>query len=114
PNEFFGYTKVTVEQPLIEDGEVKLDNKGKPKADKSKSDYENIQLSKDINQYFDEEVKPNAPNAWCDRSKDKVGYQITFTKYFYKFVEFRSIEKISNDLKSLNEEINKLTEEIND
>ena len=114
PNEFFGYTKVTVEQPLIEDGEIKLDNKGKPKADKSKSDYENVQLSKDINQYFDEEVKPNVPNAWCDRSKDKVGYQITFTKYFYKFLELRSIEKISYDLNSLNEEINKLTEEFND
>lgn len=114
PNEFFGYTKVTVEQPLIENGEIKIDNNGKPKADTSKRDTEDIQLLKDINLYFDEEVKPNVLNAWLDRSKDIVGYRITFAKYFYKFVELRSIEEISNDIKSLNEEISKLTDDIND
>jgi type I restriction enzyme M protein len=47
-----------------------------------------------------------------DRSKDKIGYEINFTKYFYKFTTLRSLEEISKDLKSLDDEIQQLSMEM--
>lgn len=113
PNNYFGYTKVTVESPLIEAGVVIKDRQGNPKVDSSKRDYERIPLSLDVDQYFDAEVKSHLPLSWIDRSKDKIGYEINFTKYFYKFQEPRSPTEIAEDLKFLDEEIKKLSLEIN-
>jgi len=109
PNSFFGYTKVVVEQPLIEDGKVKTDKKGNPKPDTSKRDSERVLLSEDVDEYYDREVKPHVSNSWMDRSKDKIGYEINFTKYFYKFTHLRTLEDISQDLNSLEREINQLS-----
>jgi len=114
PNSFFGYTKVVVDQPLIENGELKKDRQGSPKPDTSKRDNERIPLSESIEDYFEREVKPFLPNSWMDRSKDKIGYEINFTKYFYKFTPLRSLEEISRDLKSLDDEINQLSMEMID
>jgi type I restriction enzyme M protein len=113
PNSFFGYTKVVVEQPLIEDGDIKTDRKGNPKPDTSKRDNERVPLSESIDEYYDREVKPHIPDSWMDRSKDKVGYEINFTKYFFKFLELRSLEEISNDLGLLENEIEALSESLN-
>ena len=113
PNEFFGYTKVTVEQPLIEDGDIKTDKKGNSKPDTSKRDSERVLLSENVDEYYDREVKPHIPDSWMDRSKDKIGYEINFTKYFYKFLELRSLEEISSDLSAIDEEVNSLSESIN-
>ena len=74
PNSFFGYTKVIVEQPLIEDGDVKTDKKGNTKPDTSKRDSERVLLSESIDEYYNREVKPHLPDSWMDRSKDKIGY----------------------------------------
>ena len=112
PNNFFGYTKVTVEQPLIEDGKVKTDRQGNPKPDTKKRDSERIPLSDDIEEYYQREVKPHLPDSWMDRSKDKVGYEINFTKYFYKFTPLRDLGEISKDLETLDEEIQKLSMEM--
>ena len=112
PNNFFGYTKVTVEQPLTEDGKVKTDRQGNPKPDTKKRDSERIPLSDDIEEYYQREVKPHLPDSWMDRSKDKVGYEINFTKYFYKFTPLRDLDEISKDLKTLDEEIQKLSMEM--
>ncbi len=114
PNNFFGYTKVVVEQPLIEDGELKKDRQGNPKPDTSKRDNERVSLSESIEDYYEREVKPHLPNSWMDRSKDKIGYEINFTKYFYKFTPLRSLEEISKDLKSLDNEIQQLSMEMTD
>ncbi|GAB3164195.1 type I restriction-modification system subunit M [Telluribacter humicola] len=105
-NEYFGYTKVTVEQPLVdENGQVVLDKKTKhPKPDSSLRDYERVPLQTDIQIYFDEQVKPHVPTAWMDRGKDKVGYEINFTKYFYQYKPLRSLEEITRDLLKLEEE----------
>ena len=70
-------------------------------------------LNEDINEYFENEVKPNLPNSWLDRSKDKIGYEINFTKYFYKFKLIRSVEDISKDIKLLDDEINQISRQIN-
>ena len=113
PNEFFGYHRITVEQPQKdEDGKVIL-SKGKPKPDAKLRDYENIPfLQKDdngklipqsIEEYFEREVKPHLPNAWIDEKKTKTGYEINFTKYFYEFKPLRSLVDIKADILALEE-----------
>ena len=98
----FGYTTVTVLQPeRDENGGIRRGRKGDPKSDKSLMDTENIPLSEDIDEYFEREVKPYAPDAWMDRSKDKVGYEIPFTRYFYKYTPLRASSEIAEDLKTL-------------
>ena len=125
PNEFFGYWRVTVEQPLKENGKVK-DKSGKPKPDPSLRDYENIPFlreamnkdakSKDatsrvslvpqtIDEYAKREVKPHLPDAWIDESKTKVGYEINFTKYFYEFKPLRPLSEIKADILALEEKV---------
>lgn len=113
PNKFFGYWRVTVEQPLVENGKVVKDKHGNPKPDASLRDYENIPfLKKDasgklvpqtIDEYFEREVKPHLPNAWIDHTKTKTGYEINFTKYFYEFKPLRSLTEIKADIMALEE-----------
>ena len=106
PNEFFGYTKVTIEQPLLDNDEIIItDKKGNPKPNSKKRDYERVPLDQDIDDYFKREVKPHLPNSWMNRKKDKVGYEINFTKYFYKYKPLRLLEDITNDLLKLDKEI---------
>ena len=112
PNNFFGYTKVVVEQPLIENGKTKTDKKGNPKPDTSRRDSERIPLTESIDDYYDREVNPHLPDSWMDRSKDKVGYEINFTKYFYQFSPLRSLEEITRDLYSLDDDILRISKEI--
>lgn len=112
PNEFFGYWRITVEQPLMENGKV-VKTKGKLKADTSLRDYENIPflqknregklIPQTIKEYFEREVKPHLPEAWIDDSKTKIGYEINFTKYFYEFKPLRSLEDIRADILALEE-----------
>ena len=113
PNRFFGYTKVTIEQPLLDDnGNVVTGIQGNPRPDTSKRDYERVPLEQDIDEYFKREVKPHLPNSWMDRNKDKIGYEINFTKYFYKYKPLRSLEEITQDLLKLEEESEGLMKEI--
>ena len=111
-NGFFGYTKVIIEQSHKENGEIKKDKKGNIKADSNKRGIERVPLLEDIDEYYNREVKPHLPDSWMDRSKDKIGYEINFTKYFYKFSNIRSLMDISKDLQSLNNEISKLSSDI--
>jgi type I restriction enzyme M protein len=115
PNDFFGYWRVTVEQPLLDDkGKIQKDTKRKPKPDPSLRDYENIPfLKKDpsgklvkqtIEEYFLREVKPHVPNAWIDETKTKTGYEVNFTKYFYEFKPLRLLADIKADILALEKE----------
>ncbi|MCM0028457.1 MAG: type I restriction-modification system subunit M [Polynucleobacter sp.] len=108
-NNFFGYTKVVVEQPLIENGELKNDRQGNPKPDTSKRDNERVPLSEGIEDYYEREVKPHLSESWMDRSKDKIGYEVNFTRYFYKFSSPRGLEDITKELSLLDEEIQQLS-----
>jgi len=112
PNQFFGYTKIIVEQPLKENKKVKKSNSRDPKPDTSKRDSERIPLDQSIDEFFQKEVKLHFPESWMDRSKDKIGYEINFAKYFYRYTPLRSLEKITQELKSLNNEIEQLSKEI--
>ena len=102
PNEYFGYTKVTIEQPLVDaDGKPITDKQSKPKPDGSMRDFERIPLSENVDSYYKREVKPHLPNSWMDRDKDKIGYEINFTKYFYQYKPLRSLEEITKELWTL-------------
>ena len=70
--------------------------------------------SKDIDDYYEREVKPHLPDSWMDRNKDKIGYEINFTKYFYRYKPLRSLEDITQDLLKLDEEIEGTMKEILD
>ena len=104
-NEDFGYTRITVDGPKRnEKGEVELDKKGNPVPDSDLRDYENVPLTEDIEEYFKREVLPHLPDAWINRNKTKTGYEINFTKYFYKYKPLRSLEEIREDILALEEE----------
>lgn len=107
-NEHFGYTKVQVEQPLVEDGQVKRDRSGKPKPDTKLRDHERIPLGISIDEYLETEVKPHLPESWMDRSKDKIGYEINFNKVFYKHIPLRKSKLILEEIKNLDSEIRDL------
>lgn len=104
PNQFFGFTKVTIEQPLKENGEIVKDKKGNIKTDGSLRDNERIPLDVDIDEYYNKEVKPHLPESWMDRSKDSVGYEINFTKYFYQYKPLRSLSDLTKELLELEKE----------
>jgi type I restriction enzyme M protein len=104
-NTDFGYSKVTVERPTRNaKGEITNDKNGKPKADSSLRDTENIPLKEDIQAYMKREVLPHVPDAWVDESKTNVGYEINFTKYFYEYKPLRSLKEIKADIMALEQE----------
>ena len=86
-NDDFGFYRITIETPEVDENQkVIKDKKGNIKADSSKRDYENVPLKEDIEEYFEREVKPYNKNAWIDKKKTQIGYEIPFTRYFYKYV----------------------------
>ena len=99
--EEFGYQKIVVEQPQKdENGEIVL-KKGKPVADVSLRDTENVPLTEDIEEYFKREVLPYAPEAWIDEKKTKKGYDIPMTRYFYEYQAPEPVEEIAVRLHEL-------------
>jgi len=88
-----------------EAGDICLDKKGNPEPDADLRDTENVPLGEDINAYFDREVKPHAPDAWIDHSKTKVGYEIPFTRHFYKYIPPRSLDIIDAELDAVTKDI---------
>ena len=90
----FGYNKIVVERPeRDENGEIVL-KKGKPVADASLRDTENVPLVQDVDRYFEREVLPYAKDAWIDKKKTKVGYEIPMTRYFYEYQAPEKVEDI--------------------
>ena len=109
-NSEFGYSTITVERPLRdEQGNIVLNtkgkNKGKPMADASLRDTENVPLSDDIDTYFKREVLPHAPDAWIDHEKTKVGYEVPFNRHFYVFEPPRPLADIDAELKQVTDRI---------
>jgi type I restriction enzyme M protein len=103
-NEDFGFSTITVERPLRdESGQVVLGQKGKtkgrPQPDSSFRDTENVPRKENIDEYFKREVLPHASDAWIDKEKTKVGYEIPFNRHFYVFKPPRSLAEIDADLK---------------
>ncbi|QDP95271.1 SAM-dependent DNA methyltransferase [Microlunatus elymi] len=110
-NDEFGYWTVTVERPLLDEDETPaVDRKGKPRPDAKKRDTENVPFTyggstagaagktEVVQAYFDAEVKPYVPDAWIDWVKIKIGYEIPFTRQFYKYIPPRPLAEIDADL----------------
>jgi len=95
-----------------ETAEICKDKDGHPEADSELRDCENVPLQDDIDEYFKREVLPHVPDAWMDRSKDKIGYEINFTKEFYKYKPLRSLEEIRKDILALEKETEGLMDEV--
>ncbi len=111
-NEDFGYTKIVVERPLRDaNGELIL-KKGRKQADSAIRDTENVPLTEDIEEYFAREVLPFAPDAWIDKKKSKVGYEIPFTRYFYKYEAPRPSSEIMAEILELEKELSGSLEEV--
>lgn len=100
-NEDFGFHKVTVESPeRDEEGNIIL-KKGKQKADTALRDTEDVPLTEDIEVYFEREIKPFNPEAWIDKKKTKLGYEIPFTRLFYKYKEPEKSEDIAKRISEI-------------
>lgn len=112
----FGYNRITVESPeLDENQKVIKDKKGNIKADSNKRDYENVPLKENIEEYFEKEVLPYNKDAWIDKKKTQIGYEIPFTRYFYKYVVPENsddiLERIRKNESDIMDSLKKLFEE---
>lgn len=104
----FGYSKIIIEHPMLdENGEILRDSKSRPIPNADMRDSENVPLTEDIDEYFEREIKSYAPNAWIDRKKTKVGYEIPMTRYFYEFPKFSSRDDIEGILVQMENNIQK-------
>ena len=104
-NEDFGYTKITVERSLRDENGELLLKKGEKQPDTVLRDTENVPLTEDIEDYFKREVLPFVPDAWIDEKKSKVGYEIPFTRYFYKYEAPRPSVDIMKEIMELEKEL---------
>lgn len=91
-----------------DEAEYVTDRRGNPKADSNLRDTEKIPLIQDIDDYFEEEVLKYYSDAWYDSTKNKVGYEINFTQYFYVYELPRPLEEIEADIAKITAEIQKL------
>lgn len=104
-NEEFGYKKIVVERPTLDEDGNPILKKGKPVADSSRRDTENVPLLEDTDEYFAREVLPYAPDAWIDTKKTKVGYEIPMTRYFYEYQAPEKVEDIMARIHDLEKDI---------
>ncbi len=114
-NHAFGYRTITVERPLRDErGRIVMGErgarKGKPQPDSSLRDTENVPLAEDVDAYFRREVLPHAPDAWIDRDKTRVGYEIPFNRHFYVFEPPRDLAEIDADLRKVTDRIKAMIE----
>ncbi|TBA59661.1 type I restriction-modification system subunit M [Rhizobium ruizarguesonis] len=117
PNQAFGYRAITVERPLRDEaGKIVLGErgkaKGKPQPDSTLRDTENVPLVDEVENYFEREVLPHAPNAWIDHEKTRVGYEIPFNRHFYVFEPPRPLEEIDAELKQVTDRIRAMIGEL--
>lgn len=118
-NSDFGYWEVPIMHPLYDENgkivvETKGKNKGKPKADKDLTDKNRVQFSYagGVEAFYSEEVKPYSPDAWIDWDNIKIGYDISFTKYFYDPEDLRDALDIVSDLNNIHSESTQTLEKI--
>ncbi len=110
------------EQKLFRDVFTRKDPEAEPvtasgraggwEPDPALRDFENVPLKQDIDAYFEREVRPHLPDAWMDREKDKVGYEIAFNRHFYRYIPPRPLTEIDADLKAAEAEIARLLREV--
>jgi type I restriction enzyme M protein len=95
-----------------DEANIVTDSKGEPEPDPALRDTENVPLTEDIEEYFAREVLPHVPDAWIDHEKAKIGYEIPFTRQFYRYIPPRPLEDIQRDLQVLVGEIQAMLAEV--
>ena len=103
------WSAVSVSDP---EGEVQRSKDGTPEPDPDLRDYENVPLDEDLDAYFAREVTLHVPDAWIDRSKTRIGYEIPFTRHFYVYTPPRPLAEIDAELRDLESQIQKLLGEV--
>ena len=111
-NEDFGYSKIVVERLQKDENGNPVLKGGNPVPNTNLRDTENVPLKEDIGEYFKREVLPYAPDAWIEEKKTKVGYEIPFTRYFYKYVPPKPSEDIMAEIKELEKSLDGVLEGI--
>ena len=113
-NEYFGYYQVTVERPLQDkNGQFVIDRENRFKPDPKLRDTENIPLSEEIMEYYENEIVQNlGPEAWIDYDKTRIGYEINFTRYFYKYQKPEASAVIKAEIVTLENTIQKLLKKV--
>lgn len=94
------------------EADIVTGTKGRIEPDPSLRDTENVPLHEDVEEYFEREVKPHVPHAWIERDRTKVGYEIPFTRHFYRYVPPRPLEEIDADVQRVIGEIEALFSEV--
>jgi type I restriction enzyme M protein len=95
-----------------ESADVCTDSKGRPEPDADLRDNENVPLKEDILTYFKRQVLPHVPDAWIDETKTKVGYEIPFTRHFYKYKALRALAEIEEEIRALEDEVQGMLGEV--
>ncbi|MBI4286814.1 MAG: SAM-dependent DNA methyltransferase [Chloroflexi bacterium] len=95
-----------------ETADVCQDSKGQPELDPEVRDYENVPLKENVPDYMAREVLPHVPDARVDDSKTKIGYEINFNRYFYKYTPPRPLHEIEADLRQIESEIARMLSEM--
>lgn len=111
-NEDFGYYKIVIERPQLDDNNKPILKRGKPVSNTSLRITENVPLKEDIEEYFKREVLPFFPDAWIDKGKTKVGYEIPFSQYFYKYTPPRMSKTIAQEILDIEEQLKGILEDI--
>lgn len=101
----FGYNKIVVERPQRDEAGAVVKKNGKLVANAALRDTENVPLTEDIEDYFVREVLPYAPDAWIDKKKTKIGYEIPMTRYFYEYQKPEASDDILARIIGLEEQI---------
>lgn len=95
-----GYNKIVVESPQLDADGKPILKRGKKQPDSAKRDTENIPLNEDMDDYFAREVLPYSPDSWIDHSKDKIGYEIPFTRTFYEYDALEPADVIASRIEN--------------
>ena len=111
-NEDFKYRKVVVERPITDEGGKPILKTCETQAKKTKRDTESIPWKDDVEAYMKKNVYPYAPDAWLDEKKTKTGYEIPFTREFYKYVAPRKSDVIYASLQELDRQEQELMAKI--
>lgn len=108
----FGFNKITVEQPLLDENNNIIYKNNKLQPNKELSDTENVPFKEDIDEYMKREVLPYAPNSYVDYTKTRVGYEIPFVRYFFEYKPPRDTKYIMNEILNIDQQLDTTLKEL--
>lgn len=106
--------KAVADALMVDDpnGDPVLDTKGSKIPDPRLKGVENVPLGGDIAEHMATQVHPYAPDAWAEKGKVRIGYEIPFTEIFYRYESPPPLEEIDAELKALENDILELLAEV--